>query len=366
MPKLSKRENLLATLRREGWQWLPCDISLTPPKEQEFKALGSHKSVPAYFHLSHRASGCLYKKTYRGDGKELFTQVFDLTGEQQPARFDVDAWGVGMSYGSDAAYHMCHFHSPLAYDAVTVEDIERHPLPKMVPGLKTMLHAHVKQLHARGLAALGSMEQTIWERAWLIRGMDQLMVDMMMNHKRATAILDRITDHSCASAKLLAETGHDIIGLGDDVGMQSTLMMSPDMWQRWLKPRLAKVIQVVRDTNPRALIFYHSCGYIEPLISELIEIGVDILNPVQPESMDFAKIHATYGKDLSFWGGIGTQTTFPFGTPDDVRARIRELVELCGNKGGFVVAPTHVIEPEVPWKNLEAFRDEVEKINSER
>lgn len=145
--------------------------------------------------------------------------------------------------------------------------------------------------------------------------------------------------------------------------MQNTLMMSPQIWRRWLKPRLAEVIAVIRAIRPETLVYYHSCGYIEPFIPDLIEIGVDILNPIQPECMDFRKIHEQYGNQLSFWGGIGTQTTFPFGTPGDIRNRVCELVEICGEKGGIVPAPTHVIEPEVPWENLEAMRDEIRKIN---
>lgn len=133
------------------------------------------------------------------------------------------------------------------------------------------------------------------------------------------------------------------------------------MWREWLKPRLASVIEAAKEANPEVLIFYHSCGYIEPIIPDLIEIGVDILNPVQPESMDPERIKKLYGNELAFWGTIGTQTTLPFGTPDEVRQEVKRMIETVGDGGGLLISPTHVIEPDVPWENIMAFVDAVKE-----
>ncbi len=347
---MEEREMLLKTLRREGFEKIHGDIVLTPPKMAEFEEISGGKTVEEYFGLSHRAVFPAYLPSYEGDGRFLFG------GEPLPDRFEVDAFGVGASRGSDEAYHMVHFHSPLAGEDTSLERIESYPLPRFSETREEDLQREISALHGAGYAAMGWMEQTIWERAWLIRGMNELMMEMMAEDDRASLLLDRITDHSCATATMLARAGSDIIALGDDIGMQSSLMMSPELWRAWLKPRLAKVIETIRSINPEALIFYHSCGYITPLIGDLVEVGVDILNPVQPECMDFASVHAEWGRRLSFWGGIGTQTTLPFGRPEEVDARVRELVAICGEKGGIVPAPTHVVEPEVPWENLEAFR----------
>jgi len=103
------------------------------------------------------------------------------------------------------------------------------------------------------------------------------------------------------------------------------------------------------------LVFYHSCGFVEPAIPGLIDAGVDILDPVQPECMDFAKLHALYGDRLSFHGTIGTQTTMPFGTPAEVEAVVKRNLDIAGPRGGLMPAPTHLVEPEVPWENMEAF-----------
>ncbi len=347
---MEEREMLLKTLRREGFEKVPGDIVLTPPKMAEFEEISGVKTVEEYFGLSHRAVFPEYLSSYEGDGRFLFE------GQSLPDRFEVDAFGVGASRGSDEAYHMVHFHSPLAGEDTSLGRIEDYPLPRFTETREADLKLEISTLHRAGYAAMGWMEQTIWERAWLIRGMNELMMEMMIGDDRASLLLERITDHACTTAALLARAGSDIIALGDDIGMQSSLMMSPELWRSWLKPRLSKVIETIRSINPEAFIFYHSCGYIEPLIPDLVEVGVDILNPVQPECMDFGAIHAEWGSRLSFWGGIGTQTTLPFGSPEDVEARVHELVAICGEKGGIVVAPTHVVEPEVPWENLEAFR----------
>ena len=137
--------------------------------------------------------------------------------------------------------------------------------------------------------------------------------------------------------------------------MQAQIMMSLPMYREWLKPRLARVIEAARAVKPDVLVFYHSCGYVEPFIEDLMDAGVDILNPVQPECMDFAEIHATYGDVLSFNGTLGTQSTLPFGTPEEVRAEVLRNLEIAGPEGGLFVTPTHMVEPEVPWANIEAY-----------
>lgn len=138
-------------------------------------------------------------------------------------------------------------------------------------------------------------------------------------------------------------------------------MMSPEMWREWLKPRWRSVVQGAKNINPDILAWYHSDGDIRPLIPDLIEIGFDILNPIQPECMDPAELKRQYGDRLAFWGCIGTQTTMPFGSPDDVREAVRWTIENVGHHGGLLVAPTHVLEPDVPWENVRALAEAVDQ-----
>ena len=142
--------------------------------------------------------------------------------------------------------------------------------------------------------------------------------------------------------------------LGDDVSTQIAMMMSPAMWRQQLKPRLKRVIDAAKAEKPDILIFYHGDGNLSAIVEDLIEIGVDVLNPVQPECVDPYEMKRLYGDRLSFWGCVGTQTTMPFGTPEQVRETVRHMIETVGVGGGLVIAPTHVLEPEVPWDNIEA------------
>jgi uroporphyrinogen decarboxylase len=210
-------------------------------------------------------------------------------------------------------------------------------------------------LQADGQAVIGHMACTVWETSWYLRSMPALMMDMIEEDEKATWLLDTVTANACQRAEAYVRAGVDILAMGDDVGMQESIMMSQPMYQQWIKPRLAKVIDAARAVNPDVLVHYHTCGYVEPLIDDLIEAGIDILNPVQPECMDFAEIHAKYGDRLSFNGTLGTQTTMPFGTPAEVRETVFRNLEIAGETGGLLCCPTHLLEPEVPFENIEAY-----------
>jgi uroporphyrinogen decarboxylase len=168
-------------------------------------------------------------------------------------------------------------------------------------------------------------------------------------------LLDKLTAIRIGMARRYAECGVDVLMLGDDVATQLDMMLSPALWRATLKPRMAEVIRAAKAVNPDLLIFYHGDGNMERIVPELIEIGVEILNPVQPECMDPVRMKERFGDQLAFWGCIGTQTTMPFGTPEEVTATVRHLIDTVGKGGGLFLAPTHTLEPDVPWANVEAF-----------
>jgi uroporphyrinogen decarboxylase len=185
--------------------------------------------------------------------------------------------------------------------------------------------------------------------------MDLLMIDMAGEDEKAVFLLDKITDLACFRAARYAEARADILALGDDLGMQRSIVMSREMYRTWLKPRLKRVIDAAKAIKPDIIIQYHSCGYVTPLIPDLIEAGIDVLNPVQPECMDVEQVLGEFGGRISFNGTIGTQTTMPFGTPQEVQATVRRNLRLAGRHGGLLCCPTHMLEPEVPWENIEAY-----------
>ncbi len=195
---------------------------------------------------------------------------------------------------------------------------------------------------------------TIFETAWALRGLDRLMMDFVLDPDLAERILDIPFAYHLTAAKRLAALGVDMIWTGDDVGAQQSMMLSPDMWRRFFKPRMARFFSEVKAVKPDIKIAYHSDGAIQPIIPDLIEIGLDVLNPIQPASMDPAALKAEFGDRLCFWGSIDEQHTLPFGTPADVRREVQERLATLGAGGGLIIGPTHHVQLDTPLENFYA------------
>jgi uroporphyrinogen decarboxylase len=345
---MNHRENLLSLLRRKGFSFIPPSFGLTPHLIDVYK--------------ERTQSSLHYEDFFDMPWKNV--PVINLPDNTQnilswypsPPREGTyfDCWGVAYEPGSADAMHMTRMLHPLQ-GITDFERIKEYPFPDFEKGDTSHQKGRVEELHNRGLAVVGSWPMTIWETAWYIRGMEDLMMDMMGEEPAAEFILDKVTEQAIVMVRSYARAGADIVYLGDDIGMQSRIMMSPELYRTWLKPRLKKVIDAVKSLNPEIIIMYHSCGYVLPFIEDLIEVGVDVLNPIQPESMDYREITAAYGDRLSFHGCIGTQSVMPFGTPREVKAAVKECLDAMGPKGGMLPSPTHVLEPEVPWENIIAY-----------
>jgi uroporphyrinogen-III decarboxylase len=178
------------------------------------------------------------------------------------------------------------------------------------------------------------------------------MMDMALDPVLANHILDMPYHYHLTAAKKLVEMGVDMIWTGDDVGAQEKMLISPQMWRKYLKPRMANFIAELKTINPDIKVAYHTDGNVHPIIPELIEIGVDVLNPIQPASMDPAEIKALYGDQLCFWGSIDEQHTLPFGSAADVRAEVLERLQTIGVGGGLILAPTHHVQLDTPLENF--------------
>jgi len=189
----------------------------------------------------------------------------------------------------------------------------------------------------------------MWEVAWKLTGFSQFMVAMYRDPALVNGVLDGLNRIRLRQAKILGEAGVDVIYDGDDVGTQTSMMLSPELFRRYLKPRY---LELGREIHRRgAHFFFHSDGYIEPVIPDLIEAGVDILNPVQPECMDPARIKGLYGDRLCLDGTISIQRTMPFGTPRDVAQEVRERIRTVG-PAGLILGPSHSMQPDVPVENI--------------
>jgi uroporphyrinogen decarboxylase len=261
-----------------------------------------------------------------------------------------DEWGRGRIWDSER--HYAEYLFPLE-QAETLDEIAAYPWPDLNEAYRYQeLEQRVEQLHARGLAVRGDVSETTFEIAWQLRSMERLFDDMAHAPEIAALIFDKITGRTVNAARALATAGVDILYTGDDISMQTGLMMSRAMWRKWLRPRLEQVINAAREIRPGLPVQYHSDGKINDLLPDLIEAGVTILNPVQPECVDHSWVKATFGDRLAFDGGLGVQSVLPFGSPEEVREHTRVVIETLGAGGGLVVGPSHVIERDTPLENI--------------
>ena len=184
-------------------------------------------------------------------------------------------------------------------------------------------------------------------------------MDLASDPVLANAILDIPEAYHLRAAEILVELGVDMIRMGDDMGTQRGMLMAPKMWREFFKPRMARFISTLKAINPDLMIAYHSDGDIRPIIPDLIEIGLDVLNPIQPACMAPAWIKKEYGGRLSFWGTIDEQHTLPFGSEDDVRDEVIERLRTTGDGGGLIIGPTHHVQLDTPMENFRAMVDTV-------
>ena len=252
--------------------------------------------------------------------------------------------------------------NPLAR-AQSLGDLREFPFPDIsAPYRVEGLAQQVQELHARGLAAGGNLPHLggeLFEAAWRLRGLENFLLDLVDRPDWAHFLLDRLAGLARRNAQALAQAGVDVLALDDDVGMPRTMMIGPDTWRQFFKPRLADIIASSRAIKPDLRVVFHSDGFFEPIVGDLMEIGVNAINPVQPDHMDAVHLRRRFGPDLTMWGATGRQTTFSFATPDEIRQEVKLRIDTLG-RAGLILCPAYDIdEPDIPWENVAAFLDAV-------
>jgi uroporphyrinogen decarboxylase len=240
-----------------------------------------------------------------------------------------------------------------------LDELRDFPFPDVSTPYHVEKLAHqVQDLHGCGLAAGGSLPHLggeLFESAWRLRGLENFLLDLVERPDWACFLLDRLADMSRRNAETLARAGIDVLSLGDDVGIPTTMVISPATWRRFFKPRVAEIIDSARAIQADLRVVFHSDGYIEPILGDLIEIGIQAIHPVQPEHMDGARIRRQFGPRLALWGTVGHQNTFQWATGDEIRLEVKKRVETLG-RAGLILCPAYDLdESDIYRRNIAAF-----------
>jgi uroporphyrinogen decarboxylase len=348
---MTHRERVAQALSHEKPDRCPWQATFTPEFAERVRAdLGMGAADRA--HNPH-GGGNPYDLEMAFDQDILITSVGWANSYYGQGDEYVDEWGVGWrSVAYKTPYGVGHYTEPRVHPLADADALTRYQPPD--PG-RPELYADAKRLiseHGAEYWTVGSTVTTIFEAAWALRGLEQLLADFIEDPDLADAVLDIPYRYHLAAAETLARMGVDMIWLGDDVGQQQGMLMSPRHWRRFLKPRMADIIERVKGVNPALKVAYHTDGCVYAIVPELIEIGLDVLNPVQPAAMDPARLKREYGKQLCFWGSIDEQYTMPFGSPDEVRREVLDRVATVGYDGGLILAPTHHLQLDTPLENF--------------
>ncbi len=347
---MKHRDRVLTALHHEAPDRCPLQVSFTPEFADRLRA---DLDIQGYKIHNPHGGGNTYALERAIDQDLILTSVGWANSYYQEGDSYTDEWGIAWRsqpystpYGIGCYTEMASH--PLADEKAVASYACPDPTrPELYADASRAIHDFKDEYWIVGVTVT-----TIFETAWALRGFEQLLVDFVLDPDLAEAILDIPYRYHLAAAKRLVEMGVDMIWTGDDVGMQTGMLISPRIWRKFLKPRMAEYIAALKHLNPQVKVAYHSDGNISAILPDLIEIGLDVLNPIQPRCMDPEQLKRTYGDRLCFWGSIDEQHTLPFGTPQEVRDEVRLRLETIGKNGGLILSPTHHVQLDTPLENF--------------
>jgi len=354
MNRESPLENVRKLVRGGPVAWVPFTLDVggipgfTKPIMDRFRQETGSEKPDEFFDYDFRVVSL--ERSFAGDDPAV------LHASVEPGT-TFDEWGIGhWAGGSEGTYEKMF---PPLVRATSVADIEALPAPNI--GDAGQARAAIEGYHARGYPVC-CFAGSVYEWSWWVRGMQEFMMDLVTDRDLAEAITGKVTEFTKALALESARAGVDVLCFYDDAGMQTGMQISPETWRQFIKPRWNDVLDAVRSQFPDIVFYLHSCGNIEAIIPDIIEIGFHILHPVQPECMSFEDIHKEFGRDIILSACLSSQKVLPFSTPDEVREEVRRLRDLCAPENRAIFAPSNLIQPETPWENIVAFADEVSRL----
>ncbi len=355
---MNPKQRVLTALKRTGLpDRVPLQFDLGRALLEEF---GAKLGIPVTYSPSY------YEDVmYRISANDLRTAMGSdcvVVGGGLPAGYShprtedgciVNEFGMVMRQG---LLYMDVVGCPLA-NAASADEVNRFPFPD--PYAAGRMEAARRDIARFGADyfLIGDMELTMFEMAWHMVGLEKFMIDLVSGEAYVEPLLDRCKEFSIGIGKQLVALGVDAVWAGDDFGAQNGMMISPRLWRRVFKPRFAEVFAEMKAANPNVLIGYHCDGAISPILDDLIEIGLEVFNPVQPNvpGHEPEALKSKYGDRISFWGAIDQQQLLPFGTPGQIEAEVKAKIEALGKGGGYLCSPAHIVQSDTSAENLQAF-----------
>jgi uroporphyrinogen decarboxylase len=327
----------------------------TKPVLERFRLQTGSERPEEHFDYDFRtvSLGCRYGGSEGGE--TLAGGGGDDDGSRTAGGVTYDEWGIGHRAGGAEA--TCEKILPPLESARTVEEIEAYPTPVVEelpdPGAVSMYEE-------RGYPVCG-YSGSVYEWSWWLRGMERFMTDLILEPVLAGAVVEKVAAHTLNLAMRSAEAGIDVLCFYDDVGMQTGMQISPSLWRAFIKPAWRRILGEVRERHPGVRCFLHSCGDITDIVADVVELGFDILHPVQPECMDLEEAERRFGDGIVLCSTVSAQRTLPFGTPEEVRRDVRRLKETFKRSRRTILCPSNAVQPETPWENVVAFAEEARR-----
>ena len=352
--ELSPKQRVLKTINLEEPDRVPLFITITP---QVAEKLSQVLGIPRYTHPDSPLSEnrISYTELLLKLGNDI-VGIGACSPKHSPTREIGDGiytneWKIKYR---KIGYYLEMIEHPLRH-AETISDVESYDFPEP---LAEGRYDHAKRMvekYAKQYAICGDAETTIFELSWYLVGMEKFLIDLSMKKAYVFTLIDRIMEYSIGVAKELIKLGADIIWLGDDVGTQDGMMISPEMWRDIFKERMRFVIGQLKTENPNIKIAYHCCGSYFPIMQDLLEIGIDIFNALQPKAkdMNLKKIKNTFGTKVSLFGGIDIQQVLPFGSLPDIEREVKRVTREAAAGGGYILAGAHNIQPDTSVEKVE-------------
>ncbi len=358
---MTHRERVVAALEHRRPDRIPLDLGSTRDSSivvEGYEPLKRHFGVEAENHIISRMM-----RVVEVDERILRALQIDTRGvfpgappsEETGENSYRDEWGVER-VRPPGSYYYDQVSFPLAGD-IGPADIARHTWPDPHDPVRTAgLKERVRRIHDAGCAAVLNLPSGFVHTSQYLRGFEDWFVDFARDTRLLEALFDAVLEASLAICReLLAEVGGDVDVLmaSDDLGVQGGLMISPPAYRELIKPRHARYFGLMHDMSA-ARVLFHTCGSVVDIVDDLVEIGVDVLHPVQVSArgMEPAELKKRWGDRLAFWGAVDTQHVLPHGSVGDVRAEVERRIEELGRRGGYVLGAVHNIQPDVPLENV--------------